>query len=261
MKRTFIFLLAILPLEGCTKKEGLPTQPVSESPYSATVDSISISDDAILQLVYSQFEFPEGFYHEDLADTGIYYENTISVSPLSARPDYSSELSTNDHNQALAWSESSAVFSAYYRSLLYESQTEKYFQFCRVYQAHPSDVLFSRVHKLSYLDRSMFDYFHPTPLIGVLNFKPIDSSSVRTLIQYLWFTHNYNVEGSKALATPVSESSDSVFCALYLVQTNFGDIGMPDQIRLTRELYAVDKQSGKIFLSTSIIRTIQGKSR
>jgi hypothetical protein len=246
-------------MAGCTDKGVAPTRPQVNLTYVATFDSISITDDVLLQIVYSTFKLPSGFYQENLADTNIYYENTVSILPLARRTDRWSEMSTDDRAQAFAWSESSSVNSAYYRTLVYESQTEKFFQFCRVYLQRPRDVLFSRVHKLSYLDRSMFDAFHPTSLIGVFNFRPIDTTSVRTLVEYLWFTHNYSNGSAKALAAPTSESPDSVWCALYLVETSYGDFGLRDGIGLSRELYAIDRQTGKIYRSKSVIRSLQGR--
>jgi hypothetical protein len=259
MKTNLVFLLTVVSLIGCTEQTILAPQPPLNLTLSATVDSISISDDAVLRIVYSTFKVPTNFYHEDLADTNIYYENTVSVLPLFLRTDRWSELSTDDHKQALAWSESSAQYSSYYRTLVAESQTEKYFQFCRVNLQGSGDVLFSRVHKLSYIDRSMYDSFHPTPLIGVFNLRPIDTASVRTLVEYLWFTHEYNNASVQALADPVSESPDSIRCALYLLETVYGDFGLRDYISLTRMLYSVDRLTGKIYLSRFLIRSIQGR--
>lgn len=259
--RTNPLLLAVaIFIAGCSDRDVSPIQPEPAISYVATFDSISITDEALLQLSYSWFKFPPGFYQENLAGAGIYYENTLSIIPLSQRTDHSSELSTNSRDQALAWSESTSVNSAYYRTLESERQTDKYYEFRRVYQQNPIDVVLSRVHKLSYIDRSMFDSFHPTPLIGVLNLSPIDTSSVRTLTEYLWFTQNYSTHGAKALAAVPAESPDSVKCALYPIQIVYGDFGVRDQISLYRQQYSVERQTGSIVLNKSLLRTVQGRT-
>ena len=255
--RLVLFLTAVF-LAGCADEGVPPTRPQADMTYVATFDSISITDDALLQIVYSDYRLPSDFYQEALGDTNVYYENTVSILPLTQRTDHWSELSTDDWAQAFAWSESSAVNSAYYRTVLYQSQTEKFFQFCRVYLERPTEVVASRVHKLSYIDRSMFDAFHPTPLIGVFNSRPIDTTSVRTLVEYLWFTHNYNNRSAKALAAVASESPDSVRCALYVVGISYGDYGLKDAICLWREVYSVARQTGEVYLGKCVIRTVEG---
>jgi hypothetical protein len=138
--------LSLLPIAmlflTCTDRGSLlsplPSPPTS---YIASFDSISVTDEEILQLVYSTFKVPINFYQEDVGSAGIYYENTLSILPLDQRTGHASELSTNSHDQALAWSESSSVHSSYYRTLQSEMETYKYFQFRRLYQDHPTDVL------------------------------------------------------------------------------------------------------------------------
>jgi hypothetical protein len=257
MQRALSFLIIAAVFVACTDKSNLVSPPTG---YSASFDSISITDEEILQLVYSSFKLPSDFYQEDVGSAGIYYENTISILPLGQRTSNVSELSTNSHIQALAWSESSSVHSAYYRTLQSELDTDRYFQFRRVYQAHPTDVLLSRVHKLSYLDRSMFDNFHPTSLAGVLNVRPIDGSNVLALAQYFWFIHNYNTHGAKALATAIVETADTMRCALYEIQVSYGDWGVSDEIGLIRQQYSVSERTGSIHLTSSVVRTIRGRS-
>lgn len=252
-------LVTTIVIVSCADKGVSPIPPNAESYYVATFDSISITNETLLQLSYSSFKYPNGFYQEDLGGASIYYENTLSILPLNQRTSHSFELSTNNRDQALAWSESTSVNSAYYRTLQSERQTEKYFEFRRVYQQNTRDVVLSRVHKLSYIDRSMFDSFNPTPLIGVFNLRPIDTSGVRTLSEYMWFSQNYSTGGAKALAAVPAESTDSIKCAIYQIQIVYGDFGVRDQIYLYRQQYSVGRQTGKIYRSRSTIKTVQGR--
>ena len=92
-----------------------------------------------------------------------------------------------------------------------ESQTEKYFQFRRVYQQDTNDVVLDRVHKLSYVDRSMFDWFNPTRFIARLNVSPIDTLVAQNLVEYLWFVWNYNIGGAQVVATVNRQSIDTAW--------------------------------------------------
>lgn len=248
-----------------SKECGFSVRCVKDDPlspptaYYASLDSIFITDEKLLELVYSSFKFHDDFYHEDLGDAPFYYESSLSILPLNQRPPHAFGLSTNSRDQALAWSEASATHSAYYRTLQSEQENEKYFQFYRVRLDTPNDVLLSRVHKLSYLDCSMCDSFHPTAMIGKFNQTPINRDNVQTLAQYLWFIGNHEIYGAKALATVVAETADSVKCAIFETQMSFGDWGMPDWISLNRKVYSVSKQTCEIRLDRSIMRTIKGK--
>jgi len=260
MKYLIPIILLTAILCGCSKQSPTPTEPIPVNNNQVFFDSISISDSQVLALAYSSYKYPDGFYQENVAGGSIYYENTLSILPLNQRLAHASELSTNSRDQALAWSESSSVNSAYYRKLVTESQTDKYFQFTRVYETNPNDILLDRVHKLSYLDRSMFDSFNPTPMVARLNVRPIDTTVVQNLVQYLWFVFNYDINGAQPLATITRQSIDTAWCVLYSLGKVGGDFGVPDEITLYRSMYSVSRQSGDVWLLASTVRTIRGKN-
>ncbi len=261
MRSLFLCLPAsVLLLFGC--KDNGQGPPPGEGPpvFTATFSSIQIEDSEILRLTYSTFRMPDGFYHEDLQGGSPYYESTLSIAPLNLRQPPFFELSTDSKEQALAWSESSSVNSAYYRTLAGQRETDRYFEFRRVYQKNPRDIILSRVHKLSYLDRSMYDYSHPaSPIIGRLNVRPIDAPAVQSLTEYFWFIGNEEIVGMKALAAIPDSSSDTVYCALYGLGFSHGDYGVRDEIFLNRTVYAVSKSNGDINRRTYNLRQVQGR--
>ncbi len=261
MNRILKSLLLLVFINGCTDQSALITQPEMPVNYEATFDSINISDSLLVSLAYSTNKYPEGFYQEDLNGASIYYENTLSILPTDQRTSHATELSTNDRDQAFAWSESTAVHSSYYRKLESESETDKYFQFRRVYEQRPSDVILDRVHKLSYVDRSMYDSFNRTPRIAKMNISPIDTLSVKEFVEYIWYVWNYNIYGSKAIATVSRQSNDSTWCVLYSLGESMGDWGMQDEIFLYRSVYSVSRQTGNVIYSSSLLRTIKGIKR
>ena len=248
----------VLLLFGCRDVGQGPPPDSSPPVFTATFSTIQIEDSEILRVAYSSFKMPEGFYQEDLQGGAPYYESTLSITPLNLRQPPDFELSTNSRQEALAWSESSSVNSAYYRAKVSERETDRYFEFRRVYERNPRDVILSRVHKLSYLDRSMYDFFHPTPLIGQLNARPINGAAVQSLTEYFWFIDNYAGFRMQALAAVPDSSSDTVSCVLYHLDFIQGDFGVRDMVSLKRTVNAVSKTNGEIVTRTYTLRNVPG---
>ena len=254
-----IISVGVLLLQGCKDDEEILPHNSRPPIFTASFSSINIEDSEILRLTYSSFKIPNGFYQEDLQGGSLYYESTLSIMPLNLRRPPFFELSTNSQQQALAWSESSSVNSAYYRTLVRESETDRYFEFRRVYQKNQQDIILSRVQKLSYLDRSMYDFSHPASQIGQLNTRPIKESTIDSLAEYFWFIENYAIAGTKALAAVPDSSSDTVYCALYDLKLTPGDFGVHDIISLHRTVYAVSKLTGNIIRHSYTLRQVQAK--
>jgi hypothetical protein len=252
--KSIIFVIVLLII-GC--ESSIDNKQVYLPPNIQ--DSTQITDENVLRAVYSSYKYPAGFYQEDLNGGSPYYENTISTKSISERPSYWYELSTNNRDQAFAWSESSSVYSAYYRKLESEKETEKYFEFRRVWEEHPTDILLSRVHKEGYLDKSMYDRLNPGDTLGIFTKSNIDTTSVRELIEYLWFVWNYNMGGAKALCSYVINFNDSVNYLLFYTMVSYGDWGLCDQISVMRSIFSVSKQSGIIKENKYLVRHITGK--
>ncbi len=249
----------VLLLSGCKDVGQEPPPDLSSPVFNATFESIDIEDSEILRVTYSSFKTPQGFYQEDLQGGSPYYESSLSITPLNLRQPPFFELSTNDRQQALAWSESSSVNSAYYRTLASERETDRYFEFRRVYQPNTRDIVLSRVHKLSYLDRSMYDFSHPSPFIGRLNARPIDEPTVQSLIEYFWFINNHAVFRAKAIVSIPTTTQDTVSCVLYHLRFSQGDFGLRDNISLDRMVYAVSRSTGNIVARSQTLRYVQGR--
>jgi len=261
IKYSFIAILFTTLISACSNKISQLTGPIEPTPsvnFYATFDSIAISDQAVLALAYSSNKYPAGFYQENLDDGSIYYVNTLSILPLEQRTSNSSELSTNNRDTALAWSESSEANGLNYRKMTSESETNKYFQF-RFKGMNVKDIVLYRVHKLSYVDRSMYDSFHPTSYIAKLNFRAIDTTSVQEFAEYIWFVWHYNIAGAQAIAVVNKESADTAWCVLYTLSKVGGDFRLNDKITINRSIYSVSRHTGDVIFSNTAERTINGK--
>lgn len=211
-------------------------------------------DNKLRSFAYSGSLGHPDFYQEDYSLGSPYYENTISTR---MEADKWIELSTSTRDSALAWSETSATSSAYYRDLVSESETEKYFEFQRVYAENPRDVILSRVHKSSYLNRSMYDRLHPSPVLGVYRVRPIEESGARELIEYMW-ANSRIVDFGRPLSRSLEESETSFAETIYFSYTIRGDWGTCDSIVLGRALVRIDKTTGEVTSEVEELREVNG---
>ncbi len=243
MLRIIIALsLVLLSVIGCSDK-----------------NSLGYTDDEIIAKVYSGYKFPAGFYTEDLDSGSIYYVNTLSIKPLNDRGDTWIELSTDNRDSAFNWSELSCLYSAYYRKYVSEKETEKYFEFRRVREENPTDIVLFRAHKASYIDRSMYDFFNPGAVIGQYKQKPLKLEQVKELIEYLIFVKGYNNSSYKVLESVCSENDTAFIHEITDLTINYGDWGLRDEIKVWDKHYYVNKASGNITLSKELVKTIQGR--
>ena len=227
----------------------------------SNADPYTWSDRQIREIMYSPYWYPVGFYQEDPRRGYPYYVNTVSINSSDCQSGTCwIELCTDDRAQALAWSESSAVHSSYYRVLESDRETEKYFEFRRVNPDRPSDVILDRVHKCRYLDRSMYDGLHPSSVLAVFVPRPITAEGVREVVEYLW-ANDKLVPVSKVLASRTTECAEA-FCQtiLYAILIE-GDWGLCDEIRLREAVVRVNKETGEITSDTRGLRIIQGTCR
>ncbi len=212
----------------------------------------------VISFAYSEYRAPLGFYQEDFERGNPYYENTISIRrPIC--PDYGCwfELCSDERDLAYAWSESCAVSSSYYRDYESERETDKYFEFRRVYEVNPNDVLLSRVHKCSYLDRTMHDKLHPTPVLGIFVPRPITMESSRELVEYMWANGMLRGYGS-VISCSSSENPESFSHSILYVDIVYGDFGMCDQIFLLEMIADVEKGTGSITCDSQGLRQMNG---
>lgn len=221
-------------------------------------DQTEFSDRDLLNAMYTNYYMPPGFY-EERNEGSRYYENTVSIEQNCGDPDSSVwvELCTNSLDQATAWSETSAVHSSYYRTLVSQSETEKFFEFTRVWLEHPNDVLLSRVHKCTYLDRSMYNRAYPGDVIGVFNVRPITLGGIHELCEYLWL--NSYLPASKVLSSFTEDLGDQFQHTIYEIWFGGADWGICEGIALKKRLFVVKKDSGEIRMSVEAIRGIQGE--
>ncbi len=249
-----LFVASWFALHGCS---GNPV--TSDLVPPAPGDPTNPSDEYLSWFAYNGTRFPDGFYFEQIDEGSPYYLNTVSAAPSGAREHVWIELCTDSMEQALEWSELSSRYSAYYRDLVSQRETEKYFEFKRVYSVRPTDILLSRAHKCSYFDASARDLFLDPPTLGTLNRRPLVPTTARELIEYLWFFQREGF-GEKVLHSATAEETGFYRHTIYSVRLVYGDWGMYDQISLRRYTYTVDAVNGEVVRTArETLRTVQGR--
>jgi hypothetical protein len=254
-----IMVAAVVFLSSCEDIGPVALVNPNVPAFTASFDSIEITDAEILRITYSPYKKPASFYSEDLQKDFLYYENTVSIGFNGPGEVPWIELSTNSHAQAIEWFTKGVGGGSWYGPMIGESETERYFEFRCRYKGDSTYLMHDRVHKLSYLDRSMYDALKPTPLIGRFNFRPLDETSVKHLAEYLWFIETYQMGGRQALAAEPAQTPDTVYCAIYELFTAYGDWGLSDQIALQRTVYAVSRATGDINRRTYALRAVRGE--
>jgi Mg2+ and Co2+ transporter CorA len=244
MKKQLYLILLTLVTWSCENKD---------NPFP----NLTMGEREIVEKAYSEnYTYPEGFNFQQDHDGAIYYENTVSI-----RTSETSwiELNSNDKQQAKEWSEISSSTSAYYRDLVEERVTEKYFEFKRAYSVNPNDVILSRVHKSAYFIPS-YDKFRPTQVIGTLKVDPIDKQKTKDFIEYMWTSQMIGHTG-KVLEYSVTDYSDKVQYNLISVHVTYGDFGLCDIIEVKNFDFFIDKQSGTVSFESNKIKEIKGACR
>lgn len=261
---TWVLLLSALAFfAGCSDDDGDGIDGPGREYWASLYDWSDLAtwtdpslwtDNKLRSFAYSGSRGHPDFYQEDYERGSPYYENTVSTRMES---DKWIELSTGTRDSALSWSETSAASSAYYRDLVSESETEKYFEFQRAYSENPSDVILSRVHKSSYLNRSMYDRFNPSPVLGAYRARPINESGAHELIEYMWINSGIVAYG-RPLSRGLEESEASFTEIIYYSYTIGGDWGTCDAIVLGRALVRVDKTTGEVTNEVEELREVNG---
>lgn len=217
-------------------------------------DQSEFTDNELLNATYTSFKIPVGFYYENLEDTSLYYVNMVSIDSLEKERWI--ELSTSSEEIALHWCERSSPEGSVFMPGI---ANEKFIEFVRTYDPTANHIIKFRTHKESYFTRGNFDFFNPSDTIGDFNKENFNGSDAKELIDYLWYTHEYNNGSSKILSSYFEENQLNIFVYHYESYTNYGDFGINDEISLLKKTYSVEKGTGVVTLSEVVVRTIEGK--
>lgn len=208
-------IAATFALVSCGGGDSGGTGTPSTASVSTPPRPVAQSDLDIAQLLYAGTpRTPVGF-SADTAPGTYKYVSTVQLKntdidatlPVSA-PQY--ELCTDDWNQAIDWSESSARQAPQYADLVATGGDERFFEFDRVRTGDPDIYQRARIFKCSYLNRADADLRQPEGAAGQLNERPLTGEELRSLSEYLWQFTEYNNAGHVVLKSSGTQSTDAL---------------------------------------------------
>lgn len=250
MKRAATFLIAF-GLASCGGGGGDSGQPAAPA-AAAPIRPITQSDLQIAQAVFGGgARTPSGFYSES-APASHSYVSTMHLknSDLGAnasQPLY--ELCTNDWNEALAWSESSAQAAAQYADLVETNDEPRFFEFGRTRRGEPEFYQRARIFKCAYLDRASADLRASAGAAGQLNQRPLTASDLQTLSEYLWQFTRFNNFGHVVLKSSGETTASGLAHTLHIGSLTRGGMSAScDRIDVIAWRHDVNASSGALEL-------------
>ena len=218
---------------------------------SALTRPVDLSDASIASLVYSGARTPQDFYreenatgHELIAKTHI--KNTdVDPSIVAAQAQF--ELCTNDWNEALAWSETTAQNAPEYSQLVATNDDARYFEFGRLRAGSPELYVQARVYKCAYLDRSTANLRAGSGSAGRLNARPLDAAELKRMSEYLWQFTSYNNFGHAVLESENTNANEHTLYIAKLVRAGLS--ASCDRIDVIAWRHSVDPSTGSASLN------------
>jgi hypothetical protein len=239
-----IALLAVLSGCGGGSNEAAAPEPVNTRP-------IAQSDLEIAQMLYvDSRRTPQGFYQETSPPVQGYVATLhLKNTDLPAATTGQYELCTDDWNTALGWSDQAAT-GAQASNLVETNTTAQYYEFGRVRAGTPQAYIRARVYRCSYLDRSAVDLLNPSSVAGQFNQRPLTTSELQQLSEYLWQFTPYNNFGNAVLKSSGAVATGSVQHTLIIAAlTNAATSGGCDHIHVGGWTHSVNTQIGALTLT------------
>ncbi|MGH8177558.1 MAG: hypothetical protein ACREV5_14975 [Steroidobacter sp.] len=255
-----VVLATTLALTSCGGGGGSGDAPEPSRPAATASRPITQSDLEIAQSLYGGGSRTPASFYSDAAPSGHSYVSTVhlknnDIDAGASAPQPLYELCSNDWNEALAWSESSAQSAASYSDLVETTDDARFFEFGRTRQGDPDFYLRARVFKCAYLDRSAANLRAASGPAGQLNQRPLTASELRTLSEYLWLFTTYNNFGHVVLKSSGESAPLGLSHTLHIGSLIRGDAGACDRIEVIAWRHDLDAATGALELAVETLWT------
>jgi hypothetical protein len=233
------------------------SEPTTQSPNASPAQGrpVSQTDQEIATALYNDSaRTPQAFYSEVTAPTTGYvatvHVKSRDVFNNNALPQY--ELCSDDWNEAYTWAEQAAQNGTAYGNLVETNSTSHFYEFVRERTTQPAGVTRARVYRCAYLDRDSVDLTSDDEHAGQFNLRPITSTSIRELAEYLWRFTQFNNYGNAVLKSTTSTTTDGLQQDLTIAALTLqGAAGGCDRIDIYSWVHTVDADSGELTLTAS----------
>jgi len=255
-QRGVIITCCMLWLAACGGGSG-DTPPTEKPPGTSSAKSriVTQTDQEIATALYNDSaRTPQGFYTESTPPaTG--YVATVHVKSRdvfsnNALPQY--ELCSDDWNEAYSWAEQAAQNGSQNGNLVETNTTSNFYEFVRERTTQPTGVTRARIYRCAYLDRGGVDLGGTDSYAGQLNLRPITSTAIRELSEYLWRFTQFNNYGNAVLKSSTMTDTNGFQQDLTIAALTLqGAPGGCDRIDIYSWTHTVDAQSGELTLTAS----------
>jgi hypothetical protein len=229
----------------------------SATPSVATATAttgVSQTNTQIASLIYTDSQrTPVGFDVETApVFAGYVATSQLKTTDINTSAVLHYELCTDDFNQALQWSDTANSVSGDNASLTGNNSTEGYFEFDRLRASTPQGYLRQRIYKCAYLNRSSVDLQANAGDAGVLNARPMDAATLKSLSEYIWQFTRYNNFGNVVLSSSGSAGNNSLTHSLIIATlTRASTNGSCDAIDVVTWKHSLNTTTGELTLSVT----------
>jgi hypothetical protein len=240
--------------------QSVQNPPASQAPSTAAAD-LSLAD----RLYKGTQRTPDGFAIEarPASVTGTlstrHLKNTdFATGPQAISPTY--EVCTNDMAQALAWSESQAMWNGQYSDMSEVHGDSRMWEVTRVPRADVTALLRHRVFRCDYLDRANTDLRADAGAAGNMNQRPLTAGELESLAEYLWQFTMFNNADTAVESSSGASGSGSLTHTIRMGQLVRGVSGGCDTVQLVDWTHTMDTTTGALTRSLTNVRTFKAKS-
>jgi hypothetical protein len=226
----------------------------------------SISSSADLAIAARLYEgtnrVPPGFLDEPRPPN---VSGTVATLHLKSRDVATSaatqfELCTDDPAQAIAWSESRALWQGQYSDLV-ETRTEaRFFEVSRVPRADVNALVRHRLFRCSFLDRSSSDLALDEGAAGVLNRRPVTADELRALTEYLWHFTLFNNADHAVVTSNGDGAAPQLRHTIRMARLVRSGASQCDSVELFDWTHLADTGSGTLSRSLTPFRSFRARS-
>jgi hypothetical protein len=216
----------------------------------------------IASLIYSDTQrTPSGFYSDTVPVFSGYVATThLKTTDINNSAVLRYELCTDDFNQALQWSDTANIQSGDNAVLTGNDANDRYFEFDRLRTGTPQGYLRQRIYKCAYLNRNTVDLQASGGDAGVVNARPLDAATLKTLSEYLWQFTPYDNFGNVVLSSSGATGSNSLTHSLVIATlVRASSTASCDTINVIEWKHSLATDTGHLTLSMTPISSFHAQ--
>ncbi len=233
-------------LTACGESGSGSAQPEGDTAAPA----LTLEQQYTAERIYRNKRFPVNFVFPNIWNTsanGITkHAMTTDVSlfaKLLVIPVF--ELSTDNWQEAIAWSEEAAQKLPVYYGLVDLSENNMYFDLIRVNPDLPDVIYHSLIFKDSFIDRSGVDLDNPGPHMGYISLNSVGEEVIDSVVEHLFLSSPHNQYGYAVIEEGSEELAEEYRHTMIEAELVSGS-GSCDTIRVFEVTHRISKITGEM---------------